>query len=417
MAEGRHRISGVSLLPQRVAAVLLWLLGRLSILALVGIDDYTVINDVAYYHRGITEGTLPEYPEPALWLLYPLHALFPGDADMFTLAYVGLWLLLDVAFCLWLARGRHGAGLWFWLLFSTACGPMLVFRMDLVPALLVGVAALGVLHNSRISAVALGYATAVKLWPGVLAAGLMAGWRERRTWRQLFWFLGTLLLSAAITAVFFGPDRVLSPLNYQGERGLQVESVAATPFVLLAWLQPDQWQISYAPSKSFEIQGLGTGIAAQLCSVAMLALLLFAFGFALRRFLRGGWHPHSTLAFWLVVLIALIVVNKVFSTQYLLWMGPLLAACLVGTAGREGGVPRPLKILTWLAIPTAALGTLVYPVFYDQLVDADPQLIAVVILSLRNIAMLGLLWQAIAWLRLELRTEGKEHSRDKVHHP
>ncbi|MGP6172753.1 DUF2029 domain-containing protein [Corynebacterium sp. A21] len=388
-------------LLRRVAAVLTWLLGRLSILAFIGIDDRTVIHDVAYYHHGISSGGLAEYPEPSLWLLYPLHAVFPNDAGAFTLGFLALCLLLDAAFCCWLAWGNHWPALWFWLLFSIACGPMLVFRMDLIPALLVGVAALALLRGSRLAAIALGYATAVKLWPGVLAAGLVTSWRDRDTWRGLAWFLGTLAATVAVTIAFFGVERVLSPLNYQGERGLQVESVAATPFVLLAWFKPQDWEIWYAPSKSLEIQGPGTGTVTLLSSVAMFLLLAFAVGFALRRFRQGGAGPHTTLAFWLVLVMGLIVANKVFSTQYMLWLGPLIAACLVGTAGRVDGVPRPLRHLAWLAIPLAALSTFIYPVFYDELVNGDPQLIPVIALVLRNALMLLMLWHAVQWLRFE----------------
>lgn len=390
-----------------MAAVLTWLLGRLSILAFVGIDEHAVINDVAYYHRGIDSGGLTEYPEPSLWPLYPLHALFPDNAETFTVAFVALCLLLDAAFCLWLGRGGHGRALWFWLLFSIACGPVLVFRMDLIPALLVGVAALALLRGSRVAAIALGYATAVKLWPGVLAAGLVAAWKEKNTWRGLAWFLGTLVSTVVVTAAFFGIERVLSPLNYQGDRGLQVESIAATPFVVLAWFNPQEWEIWYAPSKSLEILGTGTVAGTMLSSLTMILLLTFAVGFALRRFLHGGGSPHATLAFWLVMVAGLIVANKVFSTQYILWLGPLIAACLVGTSGRAGGVPRPLQRLSWLAIPLAALSTFIYPAFYDELVNGDPQLIPVIALVLRNALMLLLLWHAVHWLRQELQLEAQ----------
>lgn len=222
-----------------------------------------------------------------------------------------------------------------------------------------------------------------KLWPGVLAAALVGKWNNRSTWTRLIWFALSVVVTAGITIATSGFERLTSPLSYQGDRGLQVESIAATPLTLANSFNKDGWVIEYAASKSYEIFGPGVSAGIVVSNALMLATLALALGVACVRFVRGGWTPDKAASFFLLLVVLLIVSNKVFSPQYLTWFGPLLAVVLavIPTHGL-GKIPR-------VAIIIAAMTTLLYPFLYSQLVFG-PNPVVALILAARNVLMIYL---------------------------
>lgn len=343
-----------------------WLISRLLLCWLIW-RDQRPFGDVRYYFNGVTgldPTALTEYPDAGVWPVRFL-ALLTGDSwETFRVGFLVMCLLLDAAFLALILRrtdrSRLTAG-WFWVCFGLAVGHVFYLRLDLFPGLLVAAFGALLFHRPAWASVALAAATAVKLWPGVLAASLVGGLRRAGTWLRLLAFFGSLAAFALVTVVTSGVDRLISPLTYQGERGLQIESLAATPFMLDAHRNPTDYWIRYSSSKSFEIHGPVTDGAVTAVDVGILVVLGFAVIVAATMMLTDRWHPRSALAFALLLVLLLIVTNKVFSPQYLVWIGPLLAVCLCVSADWQ---VRAMAVLTVIA---AGLTFLIYPVHYDVL--------------------------------------------------
>ncbi|MDO5670628.1 MAG: DUF2029 domain-containing protein [Corynebacterium sp.] len=388
-----------------------WVLSRL-VLARLLIGSPMPFGDVHYYHVGLW-GTDPtamlEYPDAGVWPVRLLGWITTPDITAFLAGFVVMCVLIDAAFLALVLRfggqRRFVAG-WFWVFFGVATGHVLWLRLDLFPGILVAAAAALLLRHPALASAVLAGAAAVKLWPAVLAAGLVGGMRRVGTWLRVGSFFAALAVLAGITGLTSGLDRLLSPLSYQGDRGIQIESLAATPFLIAAHENPGGYWMGFAESRSFEIAGPGTATAVQVADFAMIAVLVAAFGWALWQLFADRWHPLPAVAFMLTMVLLLIVSNKVFSPQYIVWIGPLLAVCLTLTRSR---LVSAMAILTVFA---AALGLYVFPYNYDPLWQ-DPVNATTVIaaLALRNALIVVLTGLSVAWLLQETRRTSHPRSR------
>lgn len=350
-----------------------------------------------------SHGALPlsEYPDAGLWPVRAIIQLSGDHAYVFLTLFSGFLIALSTAFFFYLLNRSHRAAL-FWTAFTAAAGPIVYSRLDLIPGLLVAATAAALFTHPKLASALLGFAAMSKLWPAALAAGLVDKWNRSTTWIRLATFGGTLVVVGAITALTSGWDRLVSPLTYQDVRGLQIESILATPLIVAAAFFPGHWHIDKAPSKSFEIFGPGVDQLVTASSVLMACTMLFGLGWALWHFLGDAWSPRSTALFFLTMVLLLIVSNKVFSPQYVVWFGPLLAV-LVAKQPEEPGASTQagtnseadaLRKLTWLSVLTAALTTAVFPFTYNLLFEG-PHWFAALVLTVRNILMVYITYLAL----------------------
>ena len=167
-----------------------------------------------------------------------LPALVVGTGGGYRLAFACEMLLVD-AVGLWAATrlgrvvdaGRRRIPLAY-VLAMVAVGPLLVLRFDLVPAVCVLVAvAMAAEGRFGWAAAALGYGTAAKIFPGVLAPLLVLGMVPALGWRRsLLRTVPPFLAGFGLTVV---PALALSARGtadsvlYHVQRGVQVESLWA----------------------------------------------------------------------------------------------------------------------------------------------------------------------------------------------
>lgn len=377
-----------------------WVVSRVLMIFIM-LRDIGPLGDVSYYYSGVTGAdpeALKEYPAVGIWPVQVLQGLMGSTEDYFHIGFIMMCLILDVLF-MWfvMPRGnkRSFAAPWFWVAFGLCAMHVFVMRLDIFPGVVVGMAAYGVVRHPRVAAIALAVATAMKLWPGVLAAGLVRSKKSKATWNSIVYFLGALVLLCVIVALTVGGERIVSPLTYQGDRGLQVESILATPFAFLAVTNPGgEHTVDYTDFKTFEVFGPGVETTASICSVLLLVVVAFAFGWAVWHFFRGGWSARLTVVWMIFIVIALIVTNKVFSPQYIVWLGPLVAVALIV-------LPRSkyLTSIAALTIVMAALGTVVYPFYYTDIFDLPANsFIGIYALVLRNVLMLVTFVISTLWL-------------------
>ncbi|MBC3185720.1 hypothetical protein H7347_03880 [Corynebacterium sp. zg-331] len=381
-----------------------WLCSR-ALLLFYAVHQPVPRGDVSYYFRGLEaeargERAMNEYPDASIAPLRLLHRLADGDEQAFVIGLMLLLLGLDALFCFLLARRRTWWALGFWLLFAVALAPLFTRRLDLLPGLAVAAAALFLGRSERCASGLLAVAAALKLWPAALAAGLVGHRRSAGTWIRLAWFGGGLAAVTAASALTQGWWRVLSPLTYQDERGLQSEAIAATPFLWLRLGDAERWSIRYAPSQSYEVFGPGVSLGLGVSTGLMVAAAASIVTIAAWRFLRSAEHrPESTRALWLLSTLLIMVSAKVFSPQYLLWVGPLLAVMLALDSA------RPLRWCAACLLGAAGLTSLVYPVFFGAFLATPAHGGIILVATVRNLLIVAATVCAAVWCLRAVRRE------------
>lgn len=393
-----------------------WVIARLCLIYLLKID-HSPRGDVAYYFAGRygdDPTKMTEYPHAGTWPTVILGWLTGENITTFYIGFTIMTLLVDAAFLALLLR-HHPAhprafwAAWFWVLFGTAAGHTFVWRLDIFPAAAVAGAAALLATRPLIASALLGFATTMKLWPGVLAAGLVGRFNSSATWQRLLAFFCTIVAVCAVTIATSGTERLLSPLDYQGVRGLQLESIPATFLLLQAHRNPGRWNLGYAASKSFEISGPGVDTAMRWGTIAIIVMLVLAVSWALYRLCAGGWTTRTTMAFFTVMVLLLIATNKVFSPQYIVWLGPLLAVVIRQRLPHGFASLRSFQaLIAGCAIIAAGLGTLVYPFNYDYIWNhVGENMFAVYLLVARNILIVAMAVTGLIWFGVEVALAAK----------
>jgi hypothetical protein len=334
--------------------------------------------DVGIYQRWyaccFSHGRFPladpmwQYPPGAalvLWLPGRLPGGYPGN---FVFLAIGCDLAISLMLCQPVRRGGSLAGAWYWVCGVPLLGAVTVTRFDVVPVAL-SVAALCVTGRGIVRGALTGAGAAVKVWPVTLLAGTAPG-----HWRR------NLAAAAAVLAavcVIFG-SATASFLGHQNARGVEIESVAATPFMiwrpagwhLTAVYRFGAWQLSgWHVALAQDASRLGLVLAA---GAALGWQLLIASG-------RASWRPEFAADAPLAATLLFLVVSPVLSPQYLLWVTGLAAACLA--TGRTTQRPVALAVLA-----AAGLTQLIFPTGWHSLLHGSDWVTGV--LAARNMLLI-----------------------------
>ena len=212
--------------------------------------------------------------------------------------------------------------------------------------------------------------------------------------------------------------------NYQGDRGLQIESIPATGVMWAAHHGEDALSISYAASQSFEVFGpsvsrwetfstILTVIMVLVCVYLCVSALIGADGFR-RMFPRAadgaltppqqrmlviekttdnGWSARRSAWLALIIIGAVLISNKVMSTQYVVWWAAPLAVCLDSVHGSPASASKQsawsLRIAGGLMLVIGGLSQWIYPVAYDSIISNDDNP-SVMILVVRNLLIIAI---------------------------
>jgi hypothetical protein len=247
-----------------------------------------------------------EYPPGAL-PVFVVPAPFGDYATAFewVMAVCGVAL---VAVTVWIRRPAA----FYVALAPLLVGSLILSRFDLWPALLTVGALAALIHGRhRLGWALLGAAVAAKLWPLVIVP-LVLVWSYRQG-RIRAAFAG--LIAAAVAFVPFAlvaPAGLWHSLTGQGSRPLQIESLGASFFT--AFGHPHV--ITTHGSQNVA----GHGAVAAAFGVAQ-AVVLVALWIA---YARGPATGTRLLRYAAASVCAFIVLGKVLSPQYLLWLIPLV---------------------------------------------------------------------------------------------
>ena len=214
---------------------------------------------------------------------------------------------------------------------------------------------------------------------------------------------GALIVSAATIAVVLalgGGRYLFGFITDQTGRGLQIEAPVSAPYMWFAALDVLDSRVYYASDLlTFQVSGPGVNeviaVMTPLLAASVLALLLLGLWGVRRGAPVVRLYP--ALAFALV--LALIVVNKVGSPQYMTWIvAPIVLGLVIDRA-------------TWLrpaafAVVTGLLTQIVYPIFYNFLMTDHPAPGVVALLTVRNLALVVMfVWSVIHLVRVARNPE------------
>jgi len=393
-----------------------WLITRvLMLVVLAGLERF-VVGDVFYYQRKINamftvglDRTLYEYPTPVVWILWLPYGASLGNRVGYLVAFILLMLALDALFtyALWRSSDRrHDTAIDFWLIFVPLIGPLSYLRFDMLPAVLAGGALLAARRKPWVTGALTGLGAAVKLWPALLIGAFLSYRADRRPVGIAFVVVGFGL--ALISLIFGGWSRLISPLTWQSGRGLQIESIWATPLMLARALRPDDWTVDMSRYQAYEIFGPGVAAWITISNAATLLGLALIILLTVRAFRHDGSTPVA-IGFVIVAIVAIMTItNKTLSPQYLLWLGGPMAGLLVL---RPGATPEERYAINRIAgqlLILALLTQLVYPLFYDSLLGGHGRtmiIISTIVTAIRNLALVAFTVEAcwLAWRMLAAR--------------
>src|SRR5215203_137900 len=380
--------------------VLVWLATRLLILIVLAAFERFVVGDVFYYHRKIhalfTAGldrTLYEYPTPVVWILWLPYGASFGNRVGYLIGFVIFMLALDALFtyALWRSAGRrHDTAIDFWLIFVLLIGPLSYLRFDMLPAVLAGGALLAARRKPWVTGALTGLGAAIKLWPALLIGAFMSYRADRRPAGLAFVIVGFGL--ALISLIFGGWSRLISPLTWQSDRGLQIESIWATPLMVARAVRPNYWIVDISRYQAYEIFGSGVDAWVMISNIATLVGLALIIVLTIRAFRHDGSTPVA-IGFVILAIVAIMTItNKTLSPQYLLWLGGPMAALLV-LRGQATEQEKPtLRRLAIQLLVLAALTQLVYPLLYNGLLGRHGTamiIISTLVTTVRNLALVA----------------------------
>lgn len=353
--------------------VVLWILTRCRMLHSYADGFQHMANDVHYYFTALNQHdpharALLEYPLPVVWLLDLLRVPVAGNEQLYVVVFSVAMAALDAAFALWLWQAHSRLAAAHWIIFGFAMGPLLWFRYDVIAGVVVGAGLLTIATHPRLSGSLVALGAGIKLWPGVLLS-VIAG-RSRSSIARMVTFVLTGLVLVALVLLDTGWARLVSPLGFQSERGLQIESIwASVPMWHHAFDGPASgWEVKYSQFNAYQVYGPSVGGWLKASSASMVLALLFAAGVALLTW-RRHHTPADVRAMAGVALVAwLLMANKTLSPQYVVWLGAAASAWLaLAPRGRARWQAGALAVLTVLL---AAATQYVYPLHYGDLVGA-----------------------------------------------
>jgi branched-subunit amino acid transport protein AzlD len=300
-------------------------------------------------------------------------------------------LALDAVFCyaLWRASGRrHDSAVDFWLIFVPLIGPLAYLRFDMLPAVLAGGALLAARRKPWVTGALTGLGAAIKLWPALLIGAFLSYRSDRRPAGIAFIVVGFGL--ALISLIFGGWSRLISPLTWQSDRGLQIESIWATPLMLARAARPNQWIINISRYQAYEIFGPGVDAWVMISSIATVLGLSVIILLTVRAFRHDGSTPAAIGLVVIATVAIMTITNKTLSPQYLLWVGGPMAALL---AFRPQATPEEQPAISRIArqaLVLALLTQLVYPLFYYSYLGHHGHamiIVSTIVTALRNLAL------------------------------
>src|SRR5215211_3601978 len=277
-----------------------------------------------YHHAGeaILRGKIPyrdffiEYPPGSLLAFVP-PALFTSNKVVYTgLFAIEMALVAVAALVLTALAARRLWGPWAYMIPAATFTAAALLLYGLILALYALCVALGG-RFVLLAYASLGFGAAAKLVPAL--ATLPLAMLRRGAARGYVAFFGVL-------ALFFAPPLLLASSGfiksfaYQADRGLQVESLAASLLLKLGWISRTTFDYG-----AIEVRGRGVEVASSLSFPLTGVLLLITALLMYREYRLGRLGVEQYPRYAAALILAYMLGSRVLSPQYMLWLLPLVA--------------------------------------------------------------------------------------------
>ncbi len=327
-----------------------------------------------------------EYPPGSLAII-ALPRLFAVGFLSFRVMFFVEIALLDVVMLAVLyatartVRASPLAALGLYSVMIAALGPLVLYRLDLAPAVVTAFAVLVWLRGRfLLAAAALAVGVAIKAYPLILLPPLLIdAWITVGPRRAAYVcpVFGAALVAGLSPLLLAGRRGIQSLLSFQLDRHLQVESIWATMPLVLHRLTGFPLEVS-GRERAEVVLGPGGG-AGQPGTLVLVGVAAFVY---LRwlwvRYRREG-DAAALLAVVATLLVAATALSKVLSPQYFLWSIPAIVLLPVRT--------RRMVVVLVFVVVALMCTQWIYPLHYGELVRfVEPGIIAV--LALRNLLVL-----------------------------
>jgi hypothetical protein len=365
--------------PSVPAVIVGWFATRALILLQLLIWADNFLPDVRLYATWTILLSDRQFPVGDAYWQYP-----PGAGVLFALSryagpdpvfgFIVLAFIADlVLLALLMNTGRKNSGVgrfngaWAWVIGGLAVGPVLVARFDIFPTVFAVAAVLLATKPVR-SGVMAAIGALLKAWPILMLAVIS----RRQLPKAVIAAIVTALVG--VLAINAWASGGISFLGEQSERGLQIESVGALPYMIAGALGFDQNVVLRYGAYEFVMSGVGLiGLA-----ITAIGLLLFALIAVLRLAGRLEHVPPGDVA--LALILIAVASSRVFSPQYDIWIVGLGAACLADPRTR-------LRKVVIALIVMSAVTSIIFPWAYGSLMDTAPY--AVVLQVIRIVLLMG----------------------------
>jgi hypothetical protein len=319
-------------------------------------DIYTLWSEsLAHQHSMPIDEAWQYPPGAAFFLLLPRLGVGIFGA-LYQQSFMATMLLVDLAglavMALFARRSGRTVGVWVWLLAMPLLQSFPLLRFDLVPTVLVMAALLIVHRRPAWFGALIGIGASIKVWPVV---ALLGEWDRRRLAIGAAVAAGAIALSFLMAGVLFGDQSAF--FDNQDTRGLQIESVAASPWYLRQAITGKSLPITQRRGSSEIDSGLADAVAVALKWLGLLVLLAAALWWVARdRAIRRGRLDLADAAvsidFVFTLVVLQVVVSRVLSPQYMVWLIGLAAVVLSAGTPR---LARPAWVVLGAVVLTAGL--------------------------------------------------------------
>lgn len=340
------------------------------------------------------------YPYPAMIPMWASALLNPNDFQAGWLTIISVLDLILIANIANFGKRDENtaarfAAAWFWMFFLVALGPVSISRVD---AFSVAIALFGVLamaaRKLSTSTAWFTVGAAMKIWPAGILIMAMASSKFR--WRILAAAAATGLAIIAIGFILGGNLSLFSFLGNQADRGLQIESPAATPFIAAWILGLSNNEIYYDNlMMTFQVAGSDALTVASLMSAVMAIAIAITAWLTWRAAQAGANFRTIMPVAVMTATLDLIVFNKVGSPQFVTWLAvPVILGVLYNA--------QNWRLPMFGVVAIALLTNLVYPVFYDEILKGNGAAFSV--LAIRNVVYIAML----VWANMRLSSLAKQ---------
>ena len=353
---------------------------------------YQVENGAGVY------GLATEWVYPALAFV-PIWIAGAVNIVSYDISWLVVIFTLNTAASLLMVRPATNARLfsgtyasWAFIVAIFLLGPVAVSRIDSVSAALAIFGLVAIQRNFTGMAAALfTIAGWIKIWPIALFAALIAAFKRKMEGVVVATLISASIISVGLVA---GGTTVFSFIIQQQERGIQIESVMATP-----WM----WLAKFGSANLFfddvvltnQVSGDYVQELASISNYILFGALAITAFLAIRAVRAGRDRTEVFVLAALTGVLDLIVFNKVGSPQFMIWLAVVLVALVYfGINGCKFALVSGAAILL--------LTQLVYPIYYVELLGLET--VPLGLLTLRNLLLLALL----VWANLQLSKKAKQ---------